>query len=160
MEIKKGNLNFDQTGRAYPDNPHLEENWNCIWEDEGKYYKLVGDINNKEWEEVQLGEDPKEEKLNEAADKWVFETNGHKWSNNDDTAGDNYGSFKAGAEWQAKTMYSKEAVEEMFATLKRNSVDNIATIHNIDLFIESWTREFKKQNNERITRKNPIMVEI
>jgi hypothetical protein len=144
MEIKKGNLNFDQTGRAYPDNPHLEENWNCIWEDEGKYYKLVGDINNKEWEEVQLGEDPKEEKLNEAADKWVFETNGHKWSNNDDTAGDNYGSFKAGAEWQAKTMYSKEAVEEMFATLKRNSVDNIATIHNIDLFIESWTREFKK----------------
>ena len=81
----------------------------------------------------------------DAAHEWVFETNGHKWSNNDDTAGDNYGSFIAGAEWQAKTMYSKEAVEEMFATLKRNSVDNIATIHNIDLFIESWTREFKKQ---------------
>jgi hypothetical protein len=57
MKIKKGNLNFDQTGRAYPDNPHLEENWNCIWEDEGKYYKLVGDINNKEWEEVQLGKE-------------------------------------------------------------------------------------------------------
>jgi hypothetical protein len=48
------------------------------------------------------------------------------------------------AKWQAERMYSKEAVEEMFATLKRNSVDNIATIHNIDLFIESWTREFKK----------------
>jgi hypothetical protein len=31
------------------------------------------------------------------AEKWVFETNGHKWSNNDDTAGDNYGSFVAGA---------------------------------------------------------------
>jgi len=45
---------------------------------------------------------------------------------------------------QAERMYSKEAVEEMFATLKRNSVDNIATVHNIDLFIESWTREFKK----------------
>lgn len=30
------------------------------------------------------------------ADKWVFETNGHKWSNNDNTAGDNYGSFLAG----------------------------------------------------------------
>ena len=68
--------------------------------------------------------------------------------------------FIDGAKWQAKTMYSKEAVEEMFATLKRNSIDNIATIYNIDLFIESWTREFKKQNNERLTRKNPIMVEI
>lgn len=52
MRIKKGNLNFDQTGRAYPDNPHNEENWNCIWEHEGKYYKLVGDTNNKEWSEV------------------------------------------------------------------------------------------------------------
>lgn len=52
MKIKKGNLNFDQTGRAYPDNPHIEENWDCIWENEGKHYKLVGDINNKEWSEV------------------------------------------------------------------------------------------------------------
>jgi len=52
MKIKKGNLNFDQTGRAYPDNPHIEENWDCIWEYEGKLYKLVGDINNKEWSEV------------------------------------------------------------------------------------------------------------
>jgi hypothetical protein len=65
MEIKKGNLNFDQTGRAYPDNPHIKENWDCIWEHEDKYYKLVGDINNKEWEEVQLGEDPKEETIEE-----------------------------------------------------------------------------------------------
>jgi hypothetical protein len=65
MEIKKGNLNFDQTGRAYPDNPHIKENWDCIWEHEDKYYKLVGDINNKEWEEAQLGEDPKEETIEE-----------------------------------------------------------------------------------------------
>jgi hypothetical protein len=84
------------------------------------------------------------EEILDAAHEWVFETNGHNWSNNDDTVGDNYGSFIAGAKWQAERMYSKEAVEEMFATLKRNSVDNIATIHNIDLFIESWTREFKK----------------
>jgi hypothetical protein len=34
--------------------------------------------------------------LDELAHEWVFETNGYKWSNNDDTAGDNYGSFKAG----------------------------------------------------------------
>jgi hypothetical protein len=27
---------------------------------------------------------------------WVFETNEHKWSNNDDAVGDNYGSYKEG----------------------------------------------------------------
>jgi hypothetical protein len=152
MEIKKGNLNFDQTGRAFPDNPHIEENWDCIWEYEGKHYKLVGDINNKEWEEITqldiltshmvpeeyLGreEDPKnavfgyktsivstnmldldlaslksKETLKDAAEKWVFETNGHKWSNNDDTVGDNYGSFKAGAEWMRQQMESLKDFE-------------------------------------------------
>ncbi len=30
------------------------------------------------------------------AEEWVFETNGHKWSNNDDTAGDNFGSYREG----------------------------------------------------------------
>lgn len=34
--------------------------------------------------------------VEELAEKWVFETNRHKWSNNDDTAPDNYASFKAG----------------------------------------------------------------
>ena len=34
-----------------------------------------------------------------AAEEWVFEKNGHKWSNNNDEAGDNFGSFLAGAEW-------------------------------------------------------------
>jgi hypothetical protein len=34
--------------------------------------------------------------IEEVAHKWVFETNGDKWSNNDDTAGDNYGSFIEG----------------------------------------------------------------
>jgi len=53
------------------------------------------------------------ETLEEAADKWVFETNGHKWSNNDDTAGDNYGSFLAGAKWQAKRSYSDDEVREL-----------------------------------------------
>jgi len=52
-------------------------------------------------------EEPQQESL-DAAHEWVFETNGHKWSNNDDTAGDNYGSFKAGAKWQAERMYSKQ----------------------------------------------------
>jgi hypothetical protein len=51
------------------------------------------------------------ETIEEAADKWLFETNGHKWSNNDDTAGDNYGSFKAGAEWMRQQMESLKDFE-------------------------------------------------
>ena len=44
------------------------------------------------------------ETIEGAAEKWVFETNGHKWSNNDDTAGDNYGSFKEGVKWAEEQM--------------------------------------------------------
>ena len=63
-------------------------------------------------------------KLEEAAGKWVFETNGHKWSNNDDTAGDNFGSFKAGAEWQASRGYSEEEVNEIIAEAWNSCEDN------------------------------------
>ena len=54
MEIKKGKLNYDQSGRAYPDKPNVKENWDCIWECNGKFYKLVGDDEHKEWEEVKV----------------------------------------------------------------------------------------------------------
>jgi 2-keto-4-pentenoate hydratase/2-oxohepta-3-ene-1,7-dioic acid hydratase in catechol pathway len=50
--VKKGNLNYDQSGRAYPDKPHIKNNWDCIWEHNDKHYKLVGDDEHKEWEEV------------------------------------------------------------------------------------------------------------
>jgi len=52
--VKKGNLNYDQSGKAYPDKPHIKKNWDCIWEHNGKYYKLVGDDEHKEWEEVDI----------------------------------------------------------------------------------------------------------
>ena len=42
---------------------------------------------------------PSDEEIREGADNWVFEINGMKWSNNDDTAGDNFSSFIAGAKW-------------------------------------------------------------
>lgn len=60
MKIKKGNLNYDQSGRAYPDEPHIEENWDYIWEHEGKYYKLVGDNEHKEWDEIKIIEEFRE----------------------------------------------------------------------------------------------------
>jgi hypothetical protein len=37
-----------------------------------------------------------EDDVIELADEWVFDINGHNWSNNDSTAGDNFGSFIAG----------------------------------------------------------------
>ena len=55
--------------------------------------------------------------LEEAAEKWVFDINGNKWSNNDNTAGDNYGSFITGAKWQQeqnKNLYSEEEVRKIF----------------------------------------------
>lgn len=53
----------------------------------------------------------KQETIEEAAEKWVFKINGHKWSNNDNSSGDNYGSFIAGTKWQQEQMYSKEDLE-------------------------------------------------
>lgn len=40
-----------------------------------------------------------DEEIRDGADEWVFDKNGMKWSNNDNTAGDNYASFIAGAKW-------------------------------------------------------------
>ena len=76
--------------------------------DNTDYDDLGSDIQNT-WEQhkseqyfkdIELPQQERQETLEEVAEKWVFETNGHKWSNNDDTAGDNYGSFIAGAKWQ------------------------------------------------------------
>lgn len=43
--------------------------------------------------------DISEKEIIKAADEWVFNINGTKWSNNDNTAGDNFGSFIAGAKF-------------------------------------------------------------
>lgn len=59
----------------------------------------------------------KQETLEEAAEKWVFETNGHKWSNNDNSAGDNYGSFIEGVKWQTKRTYIEQEVYHFLDTL-------------------------------------------
>ena len=53
--------------------------------------------------------------------------------------------FKQGAKWQAERRYNEEEVNNMFATLKINSVNNVATITNVDLFISSWKKQFKKK---------------
>lgn len=52
LVIKKGELNYDSTGRAYPDNPENKKNWKCIWVNDNKYYRLVDLPYHADWEEV------------------------------------------------------------------------------------------------------------
>lgn len=51
-ESKIGKLNYDQSGRAYPDDAHDAKSWIKTWYNEGKYYKLVGLQHNSEWDEI------------------------------------------------------------------------------------------------------------
>jgi hypothetical protein len=53
--------------------------------------------------------------------------------------------FELGAKWESERRYNEEEVDNMFATLKINSVNNVATITNVDLFISSWKKQFKKK---------------
>jgi len=103
------------------------------------------------WKIIIPQEEPKEEKnrhlvepheqetFDEAALKWVFQTNGHKWSNNDDTAGDNYGSFIAGAKWQKQIMYSEEEVYELLCQFFDDHVNAQ------DANIAKWFEQNKKK---------------
>jgi transposase len=77
-------------------------------------------------EDEKLGlyeESKKETTLEDAAYEWTFTINGGKWSNNDDTAGDNYGSFIAGARWQAEQIFewlaSKDYLSDNIEVIKK-----------------------------------------
>jgi hypothetical protein len=50
-----------------------------------------------------------------------------------------------GVKRESERRFSEQVINEMFDTLKRNSVNNIATITNVDLFISSWKQELKKK---------------
>ena len=132
----------------------FDEDWSEIsGAFEISYYKII--IPKEEVYQVKGGNDivfpssttigfpkPKQETLEEAAEKWVFETNGHKWSNNDNTAGDNYGSFIAGAKWQAERMYSEEEVKELILDAINSCTDGMSS-HNQDF--KEWFEENKKK---------------
>jgi hypothetical protein len=66
--------------------------------------------------------------LESLAENWVFTLNGHKWSNNDDTAGDNYGSFMAGAkailELMSYKQFSEQQMREAIRMARRCNSDN------------------------------------
>jgi hypothetical protein len=81
------------------------------------------------------------ETLEEVAEKWVFETNGHKWSNNDDTAGDNFASFIAGAKWQAERMYNEEDIINALHSVELKDNKDYSKIYN---GMKEWFEQFKK----------------
>lgn len=70
-----------------------------------------------------------EKQIEEKATNWVFEENGHRWSNNDDSAGDNTESFKAGANF-----ILEKNLPVLFADWKEEN-ENEEALH--DLFFES-----------------------
>jgi len=88
----------------------------------------------------------KQETLEEDADKWVFETNGHKWSNNNNEAGDNYGSFIAGFKEAEKTMYSGEdliSFAHFYFQEEFNS--SMQTSNSTKDIFNKWFEQFKKK---------------
>lgn len=89
-----------------------------------------------------------QEALEEAARKWVFEINGNKWSNNDNTAGDNYGSFITGAKWQQKqdeNLYSEEDLREAFRQGEQNISYSETYGLDSNLTEQKWFERFKKK---------------
>ncbi len=84
---------------------------------------------------------PKQETLEEAVSTYRIDS-GYRNLSEEKRCKD---SFIAGAKWQQERSYSEEEVNIMFDTLKKNSIDNVATITNVDLFISSWKKQFKKK---------------
>lgn len=129
----------------YKSNEFIQKEIGTWGHDEGllqseydKYVKEYG-----AYEIIIPKDEPKQETPEDAAEKWVFETNGHKWSNNDNTTGDNYGSFIAGAEWQEQRMYSGEEVKKLatdFFYHWYNSPGN-----NTEEGFDKWFEQFKKK---------------
>ena len=83
-------------------------------------------------------------KREKAAEKWVFDTNGNKWSNNDDTAGDNYGSFIEGSKWTEKEMFTKEDLKEAFKAGRKKT----SRLTWSDEYIDEWKYTFKEWFNK------------
>ena len=44
-------------------------------------------------------------------------------------------------------MTAKEVLENLISTIEKNSIDNKATITNVDLWVKSWIEELSKVNN-------------
>jgi hypothetical protein len=137
-------------------NNNIEEFDKSLIEYKNKKNKFKQDLNDAMHEAHQTGKAMKQEvgkAFYESADKVIVverQETLEEFIDKVDTPSD-FDQFtfdqgiRVGAKWQAERMYSEEEVNEMFDILKRNSIDNIATITNVDLFIDSWKKQFKKK---------------
>lgn len=78
--------------------------------------------------------------------KWVSDINSNKWSNNDNTAGDNYDSFITGAKCQQERSYSEEDLREAFIAGGNSQIeedDDHGTKYSV--YMEEWFEQFKKK---------------
>ena len=66
--------------------------------------------------------------LDELAEDWVFGENSHKWSSNDDTAGDNYASFKSGFQKALSILGDKKYSERDMRIAYNDGMDNIDSV--------------------------------
>jgi hypothetical protein len=87
----------------------------------------------------------KQESLEEAAERWVFATNGHKWSNNNDECGDNYGSFIAGFKEAEKRLYSEKDLRRAIDFIPYHLEYGNLVARVSDKDIEDFIEQFKKK---------------
>jgi len=176
MEIKKGKLNYDQSGRAYPDKPHVKENWDCIWEYEGKHYKLVGDSDRKEWEEVEVGdwynkflsccrskeechcnkkriiipkEESKQETLEEAAEVYAEIYRCPTTNTDEYCKHDIISAINFGAKWQQERSYSEEEVKSVIEkTLEQCNKMMQESYGLLEIDVDYIFEQFKKEDKQ------------
>lgn len=86
----------------------------------------TGGLSLSNCQTVELGYD-----LDEIIGDWI-ETNGHRWSNNDNTLGDNFGSFKDGFHKAFEILGDKKFSEEDMKRLLSFVVNNAINVNNTD----------------------------
>lgn len=119
-------------------------------------YKVIGStipdigehrLNKSNCDEIYNGYD-----LEDLASEWVFVTNKDKWSNNDDTAGDNYGSFKAGFNMCLNLLGKKQFDHNELKVIAWELLRDNPNVHSFSSFEEVF--------EEYIAEYNTIEVEI
>ena len=78
--------------------------------------------------------------LDELAEEWI-DVNSHKWSNNNNEFGDNYGSFKSGFQKALEILgdkkFSEENIEEAFAFGQLNQLHDLKYFSGSKAYIQS-----------------------
>lgn len=104
------------------------------------------------------------DEVDSLACEWVFNINGKKWSNNDDTAGDNFGSFKAGYNKSKETHpFSEEDLKSLldfitnkttqYSIMYGNQEERFSTIDK-DFTIEQLIQIWKEQQPKIVYYEN------